>query len=194
MIASLEGTLQTKTLEGAIINVGGVGFAVALPASALSAIGDTGDRVRLHTYLQVREDSLNLFGFTSAEELGLFQMLISVTGLGPKLALAMLSAMSPEKIAIAIAGENIAMLTQISGIGKKVAARIVVELKDKVDAGLAGVALPETRAENAEALAALLSLGYSALEANEAVASLPLDVETNLEDRVRLALGYLANR
>jgi holliday junction DNA helicase RuvA len=195
MIASLEGTLQTKTLEGAVINVGGVGFAVTLPASTLSSIGGTGDRVRLYTHLQVRDDALNLFGFTSAEELGLFQMLIGITGLGPKLALAMLSTMSPEKIASAIAGENIAMLTQVPGVGKKVAARIVVELKDKVGAGLASAVMPEaTRAENADALAALLSLGYSALEANEAVASLPLDVEANLEDRVRLALGYLANR
>jgi len=194
MIASLEGTLQTKTLEGAVINVGGVGFAVALPTSTLSSLGGTGDRVRLYTYLQVKDDGLNLFGFASAEELALFRMLIGITGLGPKLALAMLSTMSPEKIASAIAGENIAMLTQVPGIGKKVAARIVVELKDKVSSGFASVMLPETRAENADALAALLSLGYSALEANEAVASLPLDVETNLEDRVRLALGYLANR
>lgn len=194
MIASLEGTLQTKTLEGAVINVGGVGFAVALPASTLSSIGGTGDRVRLYTHLQVRDDALNLFGFASAEELSLFQMLIGITGLGPKLALAMLSEMSPEKIAAAIAGENIAMITQVPGIGKKVAARIVVELKDKVGAGLVGVVMTETRAENADALAALLSLGYSVLEANEAVASLPLDVETNLEDRVRLALGYLASR
>ncbi len=194
MIASLEGTLQVKTLEGAVVNVGGVGFAVALPSSTLDAIGDSGDRVRLYTHLQVRDDNLSLFGFASAEELGLFQMLIGVTGLGPKLALAMLSAMSPEKIANAIAGENIAQITQIPGIGKKVAARIVVELRDKVGSGLASVAPPETRAGNADALAALLSLGYSAAEANEAVASLPLDVETNLEDRVRLALAYLGNR
>lgn len=194
MIASLEGTLQTKTPEGAVINVGGVGFAVALPASTLSILGGTGDRVRLYTYLQVKDDGLNLFGFASAEELALFRMLIGITGLGPKLALAMLSTMSPEKIASAIAGENIAMLTQVPGVGKKVAARIVVELKDKLSTGFASVMLPETRAGNADALAALLSLGYSALEANEAVASLPLDVETNLEDRVRLALGYLANR
>jgi Holliday junction DNA helicase RuvA len=194
MIASLEGTLETKTTEGAVVNVGGVGFSVALPSSTITAIGNTGDRVRLYTHLQVRDDNLSLFGFASAEELGLFQTLIAVTGLGPKLALAMLSAMSPEKIAGAIAGENIALITQIPGIGKKMAARLVVELKDKVFAGIASVALPETRAENAEALAALLSLGYSVVEANEAVASLPLDVETNLEDRVRLSLAYLISR
>jgi len=194
MIASLEGTLETMTLDGAVINVGGVGFAVALPASTLSTLGSAGDRVKLHTYLQVREDSLNLFGFATAEELGLFGTLIGVSGLGPRLALAMLSTMNPEKIAAAIASGNTAAITMVPGIGKKMAERIVVELKDRVSAGLASITLPESRAENAETLAALLSLGYSAAEAGEAVASLPLDADTSLEDKVRLALAYLVHR
>ncbi len=193
MIASLEGILESRTLDGAVVNVGGVGFSVALPGSTLSTLGTAGDRVKLHTYLQVREDSLNLFGFTTAEELGLFETMIGVSGLGPRLALAILSTMDPEKIALAISSGNTAAMMLVPGIGKKMAERILLELKDKVGTGLGGDTLPETRAENAEALAALLSLGYSSVEANEAIASLPTDIDSNLEDRVRLALSYLAH-
>lgn len=193
MIASLKGIVESLDAEAAVINVGGVGFRVFMPASALSAIGGSGEEVRVYTHLHVREDNLSLFGFLTSEDLGLFHTLINVSGLGPKLALAMLGAMNAEKLAAAIAAGNTAVITSISGIGKKMAERIIVELKDKVSTGTLAVS-PAASRENNEVLAALMSLGYSATEANEAVASLPLDSDTNLEDKIRLALAYFTQK
>jgi holliday junction DNA helicase RuvA len=189
MIASLKGTVESLYSDAAVINVGGVGFHVFIPASALGAIGGTGDEIKLYTHLNVREDNLSLFGFLTPEDLGLFHTLINVSGLGPKLAMAMLGAMDAEKLAAAIATGNLAVLTSISGIGKKMAERITLELKDKVSSGALTLS-PTANRNNDEVLAAMVSLGYSTTEANEAVASLPLDNDANLEDKIRLALAY----
>lgn len=189
MIASLKGTVESLYSDAVVINVGGVGFHVFVPASTLGAIGSTGGEVKLHTYLNVREDNLSLFGFLNPADLGLFHTLINISGLGPKLALAMLGAMDAEKLAAAIATGNLAMLTSVSGIGKKMAERIILELKDKVSSGMLSIS-PAASRDNAEALAALVSLGYSTTEANEAVASLPVDSDADLEDKIRLALAY----
>jgi holliday junction DNA helicase RuvA len=189
MIASLKGKVEALYSDAVVINVGGVGFHVFIPASALGAVGGTGGEVKLYTHLNVREDNLSLFGFLTPEDLGLFHTLINVTGLGPKLALAMLGAMDVEKLAAAIATGNLAVLTSISGIGKKMAERIILELKDKVSTGMLTLP-PAASRDNAEVLAALVSLGYSTTEANEAVASLPLDSDADLEDKIRLALAY----
>ncbi|MFC2024750.1 Holliday junction branch migration protein RuvA [Chloroflexota bacterium] len=190
MIASLHGTLESLTSDGAVINVNGLGFQVYMPTSTLSSLGKVGDEVSIHTHFHLREDSATLFGFAAADELRLFQTLLGVSGLGPKLALAMLSAMSSEKLTMAIATASTDLLTVIPGIGKKVANRIILELKDKVAAGWVtapGVQLAE---ENTDVLAALTSMGYSVTEASRAVASLPADSGLSLEDRLKLALQY----
>jgi len=195
MIASLSGKLETVSGEGALINVGGVGFRVAMPTTDLSALGAPGAEVKVFTHLHVREDNLSLFGFASAEELWLFETLLGVTGLGPKLALAMLSTLSPEQITTAIATGSTDMLNMIPGIGKKVANRIVLELKEKIGAGW--IAAPATQAaqENTEVLTALTSLGYSAAEAVKAVAALPAEREDlDLEEKIKLALQYFGSR
>jgi len=194
MLASLTGIVEALGTDWAIIRVGGIGFKVHLSTSALSQLGTPGDEVRLHTHLYVREDNISLYGSTSVEELGLFETLIGVSGLGPKLALAMLSAMDASKLAAAIATANILVLTQVPGIGKKMAERIILELKDKVSAGLLTVAAPELAPENAEVLAALMSLGYSTTEAAQAVASLPHEPSLSLEERIRLALSYYGGK
>jgi len=194
MIASLCGKLESLGSNGAIINVGGIGFQVYLPTSTLSTLGAIGKEVKLHTYLHLREDNAALYGFASTEELGLFQNLLSVSGIGPKLALAMLSAMSIEKLTVAIVTGSADLLTEIPGIGKKTANRIILELKDKLAAGWVttpGVQLAE---ENSQVLAALTSLGYSVAEAARAVASLPPDSKLSLEDRVKLALAYFTTK
>jgi len=194
MIASLQGKLESLGSNGAIINVGGIGFQVHMPTSTLSILGVIGKEVRLHTYLHLREDNVALYGFASTEELGLFQNLLSVSGIGPKLALAMLSAMSIEKLTMAIVTGSADLLTEIPGIGKKTANRLILELKDKLGAGwitTPGVQLAE---ENAEVVAALASLGYSIAEATRAVASLPTDSKLSLEDRVKLALAYFTTK
>jgi len=195
MIASLSGKLETVSGEGALINVGGVGFRVAMPTTDLSALGAPGAEVKVFTHLHVREDNLSLFGFASAEELWLFETLLGVTGLGPKLALAMLSTLSPEQITTAIATGSTDMLNMIPGIGKKVANRIVLELKEKIGAGW--IAAPATQAaqENTDVLTALTSLGYSAAEAVKAVAALPAEREDlDLEEKIKLALQYFGSR
>jgi Holliday junction DNA helicase RuvA len=195
MIASLKGKLETLGADSAVVDVGGVGFQVYMPTSALSRLGATGSEVKLHTHLHLREDNAALYGFATAEELGLFQMLLGVSGLGPRLALAMLSAMEVSQLASAIATANTALLTQVPGIGKKVANRLVLELKDKVAAGWLTAPAAELAAESEEVLAALTSLGYSAAEATRAVASLPPTATGEpLEEKVKLALGYFGGK
>ena len=190
MIASLEGKLESLGGDFAIINVGGVGFQVYMPTSTLSTLGAVGKEVKLYTHLHLREDNATLYGFASTDDLELFQTLINVSGLGPKLALAMLSAMSVEKLTAAIVTSNADLLTVIPGIGKKVASRLILELKDKIAAGWVTTPAAELAAENTDVLAALTSLGYSASEATRAVATLPHDQNLSLEEKLKLALGY----
>ncbi len=194
MIASLRGILESLGNDGAIINVNGIGFQVYLPTSTLSSLNKIGKEVMLYTHLHLREDEATLYGFASADELRLFQTLIGVSGLGPKLALAMLSAMNIEQITMAIASGNAKLLTVIPGIGKKMADRLVLELKDKVGAGWVTAPAAQLAEENAEVLTALTSLGYSISEATKAVASLPPSSDVSLEEKVKLALGYFGGR
>lgn len=190
MIVSLSGILESLASDCAIVNVGGIGFQVYTSTSTLSTIGAIGKEVKLHTHLHLKEDNAALYGFASAEELGLFQVLISVSGVGPKLALAMLSTMSVEKLTMAIATGGTDLLATIPGLGKKTASRIVLELKDKIGAGWIATPAGQLAQENADVLAALTSLGYSVAEASKAVAGLPSSSELSLEDKLRLALQY----
>jgi Holliday junction DNA helicase RuvA len=194
MIASLNGKLESLNSDSAIINVGGVGFRVYMPTSALSTIGKSGDTVKVYTHMHVREDNIALYGFPTAEELWLFETLLGVTGLGPKLSLAMLSALTPDQITMAIATGSADMLDMIPGIGRKVASRIILELKEKIGAGWVITPATQLTQENADVLAALTTLGYSATEAVKAVAALPADPKLKLEEKVRLALQYLVKK
>ena len=194
MIAGLRGTLESLGNDGAIINVNGIGFQVYMPTSTLSKLGAIGKEVKLHTHLHLREDEATLYGFASADELRLFQTLISVSGLGPKLALAMLSAMNMEQLTMAIATGSADLLTVIPGIGKKMAHRLILELKDKVGAGWITAPAVQLAEENAEVLTALTSLGYSVGEASRAVATLPASSDLSLEEKIKLALGYFGGK
>jgi len=194
MIASLHGRLEALGSDWAIIDVGGIGFQVYMPTSTLSTLGATGEEVQLYTHLHLREDNATLYGFGSADELRLFQTLLGVSGLGPRLALAMLSAMSVEKLTMAIVTGSVDLLTVVPGIGKKVANRLILELKEKIGAGWVttpGVQLAE---ENTDVLAALTTLGYSVSEASRAVASLPPSPDLGLEEKIKLALQYFASK
>ena len=191
MIASLTGKIESLNSDSAVVNVGGVGFKVFMPTSAISSIGKPGDNVKVYTHTHVREDNISLFGFPTAEELWLFETLIGVTGLGPKLSLALLSALTPDQLTMAIASGSTDLLETVKGIGKKVASRIVLELKEKIGAGLTISPVSGVAEENADVLGALTSLGYSAAEAVKAVASLPNDPKLKLEDKVKMALQFL---
>jgi Holliday junction DNA helicase RuvA len=192
VIAFLRGSLRALGGDWAVIDVNGIGFRVHMPTSTISALGAIGDEVELQTHLYLREDNVSLYGFGTPEELGLFQTLLGVSGLGPRLALAMLSAMSVEKLAMAIASASADLLSEVPGIGKKTANRIILELKEKIAAGWLAAPPPEFAEENTEVLAALTSLGYSVREASHAVAALPADPKLTLEEKIKLALGYFA--
>jgi len=194
MISSLHGKVESLGSDWAIINVGGIGFQVYMPTSTLSTLGATGKEVQLYTHLHLREDNVTLYGFASAEELSLFQTLISVTGLGPKMGLAMLSGMSVEQLVTAIATGSVDLLTVIPGIGKKMASRIILELKEKIGAGWIITPATQLAQENTDVLAALTSLGYSAAEATKAVTTLPATSDLSLEEKVKLALAYFGGK
>ena len=191
MIASLQGVLGSMGGDYAIINVGGVGFRVYMPTSVLSTLGKVGEEVQIHTHLHVKDDDISLYGFGTADELTIFETLIGVSGLGPRLALAMLSALNVEQMTMAIATGSTDLLITVPGIGKKMASRLVLELKDKIGAGLIATPAAQMAQENTDVLAALTSLGYSVAEASHAVATLPAASDLSVEERVKLALQYL---
>jgi Holliday junction DNA helicase RuvA len=191
MIASLQGIIDAVSTDSMIVNVNGVGFKVSVPTSVLSELGAVGREVKLYTHLHVREDDLSIYGFGSLDELKLFETLISVSGLGPKTAMGMLSAMSADQVAMAIASGSVEILTTIPGIGKKTADRLILELKDKVGGVMISTPAGRAAQENADVITALVSLGYSVQETTRAVNSLPTGKRLSLEDKVKLALQYL---
>ncbi|MFC2044111.1 Holliday junction branch migration protein RuvA [Chloroflexota bacterium] len=194
MIAGINGILELVGSDYAIINVNGIGFHVYVPTSTLGTLGNIGKPVKLYTHLHFREDSITLYGFAVPEELQLFQTLLVVAGVGPKLALAVLSAITVEQAVMAIVSGSINILTVVPGMGKKTASRIILELKDKIAAGFVAPPAAQLSQENADMLAALISLGYSVSEATRAITSLPPSSDLNLEDKIKLALGYFAQK
>ena len=193
MIATLEGTLQYRSVDSIIVSVQGIGFQVYVPGSTLSRLGAINDKVFLYTHLNVKEDNISLYGFASSQEQILFKNLISISGVGPKLALSLLSSLSVEQLTMAILSGNVDLLDQVPGVGKKVANRIAVELKGKLEQELEGAILPLAQ-EDSDVIAALTSLGYSLREATQAVSSLTSSSELSLEEKIRTALQQLATR
>ena len=191
MIASLQGVIDAISKDSMIINVNGIGFKLSVPTSVLSELGVVGREIKLYTHMHVREDDLSLYGFGSLDELRLFETLISVSGLGPKTAMGMLSAMSADQLAMAIASGSVEMLTTIPGIGKKTADRLILELKDKVGGVMISTPAGRVAQENADVVTALVSLGYTAQETACAVNALPTGQKLKLEEKIKLALQYL---
>lgn len=195
MIVAIEGTLEYRGAEGmVVVKVGGFSFQVHLPASTLDKLGDLGEKVHLYTYLYLRQDNVALYGFVSQQELELFKVLLGVGGVGPKMALGLLSALSAEQLALAIASGDVGRLTQVPGVGKKIASRLVLELKGKLEKSWAVQIPPYSATQNTEIITALTNLGYSVAEANQAVASLPDSPALTLEEKLRLSLQYFATK
>ena len=188
MIAFLKGTLVGKTATTAYIEVNGVGFAVGMSQASLSKLPELGGPVQVHTYLQVREDEMSLYGFLSLEEQALFEQLIGVSGIGPKVALAALSAFpSPQALAAAIAAQDVAAVQRIPGVGKKTASRIILELKGSLDHGLdqlfgadgsPAALAAASGAELAGAREALLSMGFTPAEVDLSLKGAAEDADT----------------
>jgi Holliday junction DNA helicase RuvA len=186
MIARLRGTATARGADGLVLDVGGVGYLLFVTPSALRKARGGGE-VELETYLNVREDALQLYGFAETDERELFEQLLSVSGVGPKVALAIVSGSPPADLRRAIALEDTARFEAIPGIGKKTAQRVVLELKEKLGAVEArGVAPAGAARPHLVARDALVELGYSVVEAEEALAA--TDPELPPEERVRLAL------
>jgi Holliday junction DNA helicase RuvA len=193
MIGSLRGEIIEKETDGLLIEVAGVGYFVQAPTTLLDSL-EVGVKTRLYTHMNVRELEMSLFGFGSKEDLELFRTLLKVQGIGPKVALAILSHIPPETLRQAIAKGEAAVLARVPGIGPKKAKQIVFDLKDKMvgyeDVFTAGVPISDT---DSEVIAALTALGYSVVEAQAALQQIPKEArEEALEEKVRLALSSLA--
>jgi Holliday junction DNA helicase RuvA len=193
MIASLRGTLAATGKGFVVVQVGGVGLQVFVPLTLLDSQPEPGQEVQLFTHLHVRENELTLFGFGSEEELALFRLLQTVSGVGPKAALSILSNLPPDRLRLALAEEDAATLSRVPGIGPKTAKKLVFDLKDKVAAELPPGAGPRLALSDADVdlIAALTGMGYSVAEAQEALRSLPRE-PLPFEERVRLALIHFA--
>ena len=178
MIAFITGKVVSKGASHAVIEVGGVGFRLAMSTGSLAALPAEGDEVTVWTHLYVREDELSLYGFESEAEKEAFELLITVSGVGPKVALATLSALSPDSLAGAIAAEDVAMLSSVPGVGKKTAQRMILDLKDKLGVEgtfAAGASSGSAGAGLAEATDALLAMGFSSAEAAAALKGFDAD-------------------
>ena len=193
MIAFVEGRLVSVGVDSAVVQAGGVGYRVFCGAGTLAALKE-GETARLYTHHLVREDQQALFGFRTTEELGFFELLTTVTGVGPKVALAIVSARPVADLQLAIFQGDDGVLTAVSGVGKKLAARVILELKEKVSAAGASVTgLGAGGAAESEVTAALQALGYTASEARSSAAAAlsALPIGASLEDRVKAALRVL---
>ncbi len=197
MIAALHGVLEGKTLTAALVRVGGITFLVQAPVTTLSRLGAVGDEVTLHTYLHVREDAIALYGFADVEDLQLFEILQNITGVGPRMGLAILSSMSAGAFRQAVINGDEQRLTLVPGVGRKLAARLILELREKfakgapalVGAGSGGA----SGSARAEVIEALTGLGYSPAAAQAAYNKLPPEsAAASLEEQIMLVLRYLA--
>lgn len=200
MLAYIKGSLETKYKNYVVIDVGGLGYKVFMSESAINSLGEIGEIIKVHTYYRVREDDISIYGFKTQEELRMFELLISVSGVGAKSALVMLSCIEPSEFAIAVISNNVKLLTQVPGIGPKSAQRIILELKDKLKAEQSE--LDEEKLENQksnsikvseniqEATSGLMVLGYTRKDIEKSFKH--LDVENlSVEDLIKKGLILL---
>ncbi len=197
MIYCLTGTLLEKSLDSVVIDVQGVGFSLAVPSTVQSVLPAPGEKCTLYTYLSVKEDALDLYGFADKAEQKAFKTLISVSGVGPKAGLAILSVLSPQKIALAVTTGDYKSFTAANGVGPKVAQRIVLELKGKFsNDDVAGVSMADvsrtavSTGSVSQAISALIALGYNQSQAALAVSK--LDPEQDVQSLIKQALKLLA--
>jgi Holliday junction DNA helicase RuvA len=200
LFAYIRGILEYKHNDYLVVEAKGVGYKIFTSLSTLQNIESLGSEVKIYTYLHVREDIMSLYGFLTQEELGMFEMLLGVTGVGPKVALSLVSSMSPSKFGLSIITDDYKSLTIAQGVGNKVAQRIILELKDKINkTDLVNTYVDKEDSVNvnkdnsriSEAISALIVLGYTASEANKAVASVYSE-DMDLELIIKNALKALA--
>ena len=196
MIAQLSGTLIHKSPQHLVIDVGGVGYRVAVSLNSFSHLPDVGEPITIHTHTHLREDQISLFGFTTLEEKTIFQKLIAISGVGPKIALTILSGIPAIELAEAIGREDCLRLQSVPGVGKKTAERIIIELKDKLAKDYpsveAAATQPNSRRLYDDVLSALLNLGYQRPVAEKAMKRVSWNELTTIEAAIRATLKELA--
>ncbi|MCI6248294.1 Holliday junction branch migration protein RuvA [bacterium] len=197
MIDCLTGKILKKTPDTVVISCGGIGFAVQVPAATGGSLPASGREATLYTVMNVTENDVSLYGFATEDQRACFKMLTAVTGVGPKAGLAILSVMTPEKVALAASSGDHKAFTKASGVGPKLAQRITLELKDKVGKGLgagtgfaSGADVPAPAGAPAQAVAALVSLGYNTSDAAQAVAR--IDEDLPVQEIIKIALRSLS--
>lgn len=188
MIASLQGLIASLAPDHVVVVVNGVGYKVFTPRNSIAL--RQGEEIYLHTEMIVREDAITLFGFLTIAERDLFNTLITVSGVGPKLALSVVGTMSIDGLRNAVASGSPEMLTRVPGIGKKLAEKIMFELKSKLKSGDGLITAAAYSDVNKDVMDALVGFGYSIVEAQGAIASIPPDTPQEFEERMRLALQY----
>lgn len=190
MIVGLEGTIAVIGLDHVVLNVGGVFYRVFMPGTMIAGLGQVGETARVYTHLYVREDQLSLYGTSDARSLRMFEQLLTVSGIGPKVALSILGTMPVDSLESAISSGNVDLLTRVPGIGRKTASRMVLEMKGKIDlVAASGVSMSPSAAS--DVVDALANFGYSPAEIQSALSALPKDHELTTEDMVMFALKKL---
>lgn len=200
MLYNIRGKLTVSDVNFIVVECGGVGFKCFTTLNTVKNIGRTGDEVNVFTYLAVREDAMDLYGFATLDELNAFKLLISVSGIGPKAAAAILSELAPERLAVCIVSGDAKAITKAQGVGKKTAERVVLELKDKMGSIAVGdtsdvvssVASVGENSNSAEAVEALVALGYSQSDAAVVVGS--MDKSLTVDEMIRNGLKQLAKK
>ena len=186
--SAIIGNLETKGVDFADISIGGITLRANISTKTSEDLGEVGRSVRLHTSLQVRQDQISLYGFSTEEDRITFDTLININGVGPRLALAILSTFTAGELSTVVNSEDSNTLTQVPGVGKRTASRILLELKGKVDQ-ISDIITVDNKAQ--DVLAAFTALGYSAQEARQAMANVPPNEDISGEDWIRIALQYL---
>lgn len=198
MFAYIKGSLEMKCKNYVVIDVGGLGYKIFMPENNITSIGEIGEIIKVFTYYRVREDDISIFGFITQEQLRMFELLLSVSGVGAKSALVMLSCIEPSEFAIAVISNNVKLLTQIPGIGPKSAQRIILELKDKLKAEQNEEQLEESKLKSVkinenvqEAISGLMVLGYSKKDIEKAFEHLAIET-LSVEDLIKKGLILLS--
>lgn len=204
MISYIKGELADVTEQSIVLECAGIGYEIAVPVSTLTELPTVGNEVKIHTYLYVREDAVNLYGFLTKEDLYVFKLLIGVNGIGPKGALGILSAITPDELRFAILADDVKTIAKAPGIGSKTAQKLIIELRDKLKlsdvfeqslaAKAKGIEAVETAGQDirSEAVQALASLGYSLSEATKAVGKVEITADTTVEQLLKDALKKIS--
>lgn len=199
MISYIKGELVSVETDKVVVDVGGVGYGIFMSSQAVSMLGQVGEEVKIHTYLNVKEDAMQLFGFLTSEDLHIFKLVIGVSGIGPKGGQNILSQLSPDDLRFAVFSNDVKAISKAPGIGKKTAEKLIIELKDKLKIEdilepVSNVDSPSQTSDTgiqSEAVLALTALGYGSTEAMKAVKKVVADEQMKVEDVLKQALKYI---